>query len=275
MNVFVRLNRDDFDSKLEIPNPRRAVNCVLRIELKIWLVRLDVTTFTRKNQTYRCRHWTDQEWRDFVFLYRHICEHYWNNRWWLQPPANFSELDLPLGRPTHRPNIKCELKLEIVTTRAARRHHRIRVVRLADDEREMRSASRTYDNRDNNPRSRHSSRTGHDYIQIPAVHEVAHLLNLHHPEVGRVRQCTADGNRDICYGRDHATRSELTGWGMSFTDRHAQPWLDRIADHTMTRPRAWTLLRGWAPPESLAVIGIRQRAGERMRERILRSVEDL
>lgn len=288
MNVIPRFERSNFDSKLEIPSATRAVNCVLRIELRILLLRLDQTSFSiaRRRErggrivtepdTYRCRAWTDAEWRDFCFRFRHINEHFWNNRFWLQPPDGFSELDLPLGRPSHRPNLECQLRLEIMQGAAAPAHAQIEVVHLADDERDMRSNSGTYDHRDVHSDTRYSNRTGSRHAHITVVHEVAHLLDLDHPGVAAgYPECSVDGNRRICYGRTAEARDQVTGSGLAVNAYHATPWLSRVAMHTRARRNAWTLLRRAEPPSPLSIIRIRQRSSERIRERLIRSTEDL
>jgi hypothetical protein len=277
MPLTTRVNRNNFDSKLEFPNARGVANAILRVEIRLLMARVDGNSFTRGGRTYRTRSWTGAEWRNFLWHYKHIVEHYWNNRFWLQPADNFSGIDLPLARPTHRPNVACQLQVIYVANATERRHARIRVVHMADGEPTMRSNAITLDNRDVETRYIQVARLERTYIQIPAVHEMAHLLGIHHP--GRAYgygECRTNMNRDICYGRTGPHRDELSGSGMAFSsDRYADPWRRRIDDHTGIPSGNWTLLRSAEPPRPLAMINVTRRAGERMRERLIQSVDGL
>lgn len=268
MNVTVRIDEPRFDSKIEIPDSTRPRNCIIYLELKLHLVQVNGTTFTHEGQSYDTKPWTPGEWNVFRFLFRHICEHWWSTQFWLRPPVSFNEMNLPLGRPTHRPNFQCKLKIELVPNAADRNHAQIRVVRLADDEREMRSNSFLYDNRDVNV----SSNNG--YPHITAVHEVGHLLKLQHPGVrNKVPACLADGNADECYEPE----GEAMGGGLGMIPEYAAPWIERLERHT--NAKNWTVFRQEIAPVDLArerlIRDVTDGAARRMRERMLQSVEGL
>ena len=53
MALTARVVRDNFDSKLEFPTIRTAVNAILRLEVRLLMVRIDGNTFTRAGRTYR------------------------------------------------------------------------------------------------------------------------------------------------------------------------------------------------------------------------------
>ena len=247
MNVTPRIIGDDFDSSLQIPSPFSAANCTLTINLKVFLHPYSGVTYQRRGQTYKTRAWRNAEWSEFVFLYKHISNHYWNNRFWLTPPASFAELDLPLDRPTHRPNVFCRLNLEIAKTRGES-HVEIEVVHLDNDEpKPFRSHSRLYDDKDVQVKSNGK------YLQIPVVHEVAHLLGIDHPGLAAGRPaCLRNGNLKACYGKDGYERDQISGSGMAFRVQHAEPWRDRMSLHTDTNAGDWRVSMMRVEPQALA-----------------------
>ena len=184
-------------------------------------------------------------------------------------------MDLPLARPTHRANVKCQLQVIYAASPTERHHARIRVVHMAG-RRTMRSSARTLDNLDVEARRIQVEHLDRTFIQIPAIHEMAHLLGVHHPgKAYRYRECRTDQNDDICYGRNGPHRDELGGSGMAFSsDRYADPWRRRIDAHTGI-PSNWSLLRRAEAPRPIAIINIVRRAGERMRERLIQSADGL
>ncbi len=270
MNVTVRVTNNRFDSRLEIPDSTRPANCNIWLELRLLLVQVNGTTFTRNNSTYRTQAWDSGEWNRFRYLYKHICEHWWSHQFWYRPPASFNDMNLPLARPTHRPNFQCRLRIYLVQNATERRHARIRCVRLADDERAMRSHSRLYDNRDillSRPRG---------VPHITAVHEVGHLLRLAHPGVREgVAECQADGNASVCY----EPHTEAMGAGLEMIDAYASPWLQRLAQQTHTAEADWTLFRQAVSPVSLSRERVLHDAargsGRRMRDRLLQSTDQI
>jgi hypothetical protein len=246
MIVTTRLPLDDFDSRLEVLSPGGAA-CALTVTLRLWLQREDTTEVERKGQTYRCRPWTAGEWAHYVTRFKTVVERAWNNQFWLRPPAGFADLDFPVGRPTWRPNIDCRLELDLFQGPAPRIHHTIRVVHLADNERDMPSNSGLMDNRDVRV-VRVTDPEGYEHVRVTAVHEIGHVLGSDHPGVGTVFFCEIDPNDQVCYDADWP---DVMGNGMTFRPRHARPWLDRIAAHTATNPGDWGLLRRPEPAASL------------------------
>src|SRR5512133_477423 len=55
--------------------------------------------------------WTDGEWQRFRHMFWRKTTTFWNNKFWLIPPAGFRDLDWPPGLSTHRPNVKCGIEL--------------------------------------------------------------------------------------------------------------------------------------------------------------------
>ncbi|HEY7422991.1 MAG TPA: hypothetical protein VH682_02000 [Gemmataceae bacterium] len=270
MNVIVRIDDVNFDSKVEIPDAKKASNCVIYLELRLRMVHFDGNSFVHKGKTYRTQPWPPGEWNVFRFRFKHICEHWWSHQFWLRSPTSFNEMNLPLGNPTHRPNFQCKLRIELLPKDTDRRHARITVIRLADDEDDLRSNSHLYDNRDI------QVSYSDDHPHITAVHEVGHLLSLEHPGVrNRVPACLRDGNAEECY----EPLGEAMGGGLGMIPDYANPWVQRLARHTHTKPADWTVFRHAIDPVSLSrerlMRDIVDGAQRRMRDRLIQSVEGL
>jgi hypothetical protein len=187
--------------------------------------------------------WTDAEWQAFRQGFWRTVTNYWNNRFWLIPPDGYEELDWPAGFGTHRPNVKCGLKLSVHQTPE---HARIAIncVRPIGDggfRSSMSARSGELDIADLDPLQRQATAT-ETQTQTVVLHEVGHLLGLDHVSPNAAA-CTA-ANAPGCYGTTAWQRGDLMGWGQRLEPWHSWPWRDRIRYHTgrggwrvtMTRP---------------------------------------
>lgn len=110
---------------------------------------------------------------------------------------------------------------------------------------------------------------------LPTVHEIGHALGL--PHIGQSYHdplCTAAmlagdnpalGNTPIaallkgkngslaCYGQymPASRANNVMGMGTQFDQSNAQPWLDRIAVHTQTKSKDWTVSMIRIPPKTV------------------------
>jgi hypothetical protein len=99
---------------------------------------------------------------------------------------------------------------------------------------------------------------------------VGHALDLDHPGLrNRIRACLKDGNKDICYRPE----DELMAKGMTMVKEYAKPWREQIAKHTKTDAKKWRVLMRPEPAEPLHFIDFRNKSIDRMRERMIKSVE--
>ena len=259
------INNSSFKSEI-ILNTDGTRNHVLKIYLGLCLQRVSTPpgTFNDFNgNVFNIRDWTEGEWHQFrsqIFSQSDL----WNDRFWLIPPANFNSLDIQTqpGRVRYRPNIKCELFVQVWLS-PANANKTIRVARLADgltgDSSLFRSDAVTYDSLDGVAHVFHiPDNTGavmniHHYT-IP--HEIGHALGQ--PHIGVLRRtaaCTTaiagatpgddttvgGSNSHRCYGYGEAPNiaENIMGYGLRFDDVNAKPWRDRIAQHTRTDADNW------------------------------------
>jgi hypothetical protein len=260
-NIIPRIPGDDYDSKLEIPAAFRPMNCDLTITLRVTMWFEDHPTFKGQGRRPQTRPWTGQEMNAFKVNFQHDVQRFWDKRFWLVPPSDFSALDLPLDRPTHRPNIRCRFRLEVVDTPSQVRalgktekwHAEVRVFQIQDEEAgDWRSYERDHEDRDKGGPYNKLRLTGadalpremeDDRIQVVAAHEVGHLLTLDHP--------VCPGNETRCYGETDQEKDEIMGLGNAVTPRMAKPWIDRIWQHTKTLPGKWRVMMREVPPRQM------------------------
>jgi hypothetical protein len=250
----------------------RVENGFLLLRQRVNLYRFDGDVWWEvkkgKRTDYQCQPWPDKEWLNFLFVFRYICEDYWNRQHalWFQPPATFTALNVPFAKPTHRPNLQSAYEMDVRDFKRnphQNPHMTVQVLRLKDSEFDYRS----YVNRSTGDvvlTNRDIRETNRDYwwgpffqdsfVQITALHENAHMLGEDH--VGRrlkYPECGGkDSNGDICYGRNAHDKGELSGVGLRWVQAYDRPWRSRIALHTNTDENAWVASRQAVAPQPLA-----------------------
>ncbi len=243
-----------------------ATNHVLKIYLGLCLQRISAppATFNDFNgNSFNIRNWTEGEWHEFrsqIFGQSDL----WNDRFWLIPPDDLNTLDIQTqpNRVRFRPNIKCELFVQVWLS-PANANKTIKVARLADgysgDSSLFRSDAVTYDSLDGVAHVFHipdntGAQMNINHYTIP--HEIGHALGQ--PHIGVLRRtaaCTTaiagptagddttvgGSNSHRCYGfgEPPSIAENIMGYGLRFDDVNAQPWRDRIAQHTKTKAENW------------------------------------
>ena len=147
-------------------------------------------------EVFWIRPWETAAWQRFQSLFKQQCAK-WNNRFWLIPPGDFSQLDVQVGSRKLRPSIYCHLYVDFVGSTATA-HRTIEVVNLDRqttaaklgvqptrlDSGAFRSHEGLYDALDVKSRSNRSTdntgttRTHANYLTI--VHEIGHAIGLDH-----------------------------------------------------------------------------------------------
>lgn len=235
MIAHTRLTGTRFDSRLQ---KFSDADWALTLTMRIFLRQRNQKEIERKGKTYACRPWLLSEWMSFQRNFKRLVERIWNGKLWLKPPTAFADFDFPSSKPSRRPNVACRLEIEVVAA-AGNSHHTMSVVRLANDDDQMRSHSRLLDNHDLQVVKMEEIHT-----HVTAAHEVGHLLGLHHP--GDNFYCQIDPNDEICY-----SDFSIMGKGTSIDERHAEPWSQQMALHTNTNAFDWTALKRAEPAASL------------------------
>lgn len=236
--------RDNFDSFFKLPSEPGPANCDFTLHLLVYLERIDMRLFEKGNRAYRARPWTAAEWNNFVVRYQHIAQQYWNGRFWLVAPDDYPDLDLPTDAPTYRPSVRCRLKVEVVLNAKARRHARVRVAYLADTEQHYFRLSA-------------KNRADDEPFHLPIAHEVGHLLGIPAPSVGIGYLTSEEGTADRCHGRSGFQADQNLALDVSLSEEHARPWRERLAEHTGTDARAWSVFPKNVPPRPLTELGVR------------------
>ena len=205
---------------------------------------------------------------------------HWNNKFWLIPPNNYSELDWPLnarqGR-NYRPNVKCQLFVQKWLSPGLA-NKTIRVAKLAEshvgDNGTFRSDAVTYDSLDGVAHTFQIPDNGGTILNIvhyTIPHEIGHALGQ--PHIGQLRRTTAcmaaiagptpgdsttvgGSNSHRCYGwgEPPSIAENIMGYGLRYEDVNAQPWRDRIAAHTHTDAAHWRVSMVDVPPRRLGAL---------------------
>ncbi len=269
-----------FDSKLSLSN-NPSQNCKLRLTLRIYLKQIIPDNYyvdliqktiasavgkplnpNRKvgvhddagNTPKLIKDWQGTEWIDFVKKFI-VQAQVWNKKFWLQPPDDFSLFDVKQGTSTFRPNVECELEVQILFIPGFSQQT-IEVVNLYAPTDFFRSHSALYDSEDLNVKESWVEdlvKTKAKHTQSTVAHEIGHAIGL--PHIGQTRslpQCTVaivfdkilpegsvptifkgGSNGSTCYGNfaTFGDADNVMGYGDKFAPENAQPWLDRIDQH--------------------------------------------
>ena len=265
------VNKSTFHSELTV-SKNASTNHNLRLRLGLCVQKISgvPNTFNDFNgNSFNIREWEFLEWYNFRDTIFAQCEH-WNDKFWLIPPNSYSELDVKVGDINFRPNIKCELFVQVWNNPGDAQKN-IKIAKLADssvgDSTFFRSDAVTYDSLDG---------VAHTF-QIPdpkgvlatiihytIPHEIGHALGQ--PHIGVLRRtapCTsaiagnpgdpmsaggANSNRCYGYGEPPSIAENIMGYGLKFEEVNAQPWRDRIAEHTSTKAENWKVAMSEMPP---------------------------
>jgi hypothetical protein len=253
-----------------------TVRYKLTINLRIALVQKNVTppfVMDLKEKAFMTRPWSARDWNNFISGAQQQAD-MWNNRFWLKPPSFVKEYDRinVATKRTERPYIGCELQVSFVQPKIA--HKTIEVVNLetanirgSKNSGTFAGHSLLWDSLDSVPWVMNipddkGAINGFQHFSI--AHEIGHALGLRHIGVmlktklceDAIDMATSGGDKDLgedlkhykggtasdyCYGwgQPKSVAENIMGYGASFTDENARPWIWSI---TRMRNAPW---EGW------------------------------
>ena len=269
-----------------------TLTLVLKVNMaKADMLGLPVKPVVDENRVYYIRPWRDQAWSAWKREFKRQALT-WANKFWLIPPANFSRLDVKVGNRTIRPCIYCHFYLDFTGASEAHTTIEVLNLDVAmsqlstgrgnNDSGLYRSSSAEYDSLDTTSRTNEAPDiSGTVYQQAnyqTIVHEVGHALGLEHIGVFhgdplcKLAIAMFDNpvafdqnslpvlfkggsNSKACYGH-YASRdryANVMGGGTIIDIRNAEPWLKRIAFHTVSDVTQWkaTMNEADARPQSV------------------------
>jgi hypothetical protein len=293
MAIKADVTGTDFDSELRTTMVNSQVNAELTIVLRVFLQKVDTKTagllypefhdssdpnpakkFDIRDWDAKGKHSTGYrgEYADFTNRYQREGQGFWTGKYWLQTPDDFADLDWPAspGPATHRPNVYCKFRLELVNSAAGKPHKTIQLIRLDrvhGQSTTFRSDDSHYDNFDlqtadyNNIVDNNGKK--HNFHQKSFVHEIGHALGLAH--IGVLLNnaaAVAAPNSPAAYGFGTLSKNDaanVMGYGMTLTAIDAQPWVNRIEAHTGAAKAKWKLFMKdnsgrWIHPRPLKLI---------------------
>jgi hypothetical protein len=284
MRGFPARNGDvAFDSYLILHKGREnhTLTLVLKVHLRQMLpqsslpmLRIPTLDSDIPPRVFLVKPWQGADWAHFVKGFKQECAK-WKNQFWLIPPVDFSKLDISAGQQAIRPNVYCNLEVEVVGAPAGA-HRTIDVVNL--DTRFgggfFRSDANRYTSSNAKVREQATQDANGHWHTVKnfstIVHEIGHALGL--PHIGVTHQdhnCQfavlldqnakaraslpalfkGGSNAPVCYGTLGlpSRGANVMGGGTKFEDSNAAPWVKRLALHTATRPQDWKVSKKVAP----------------------------
>jgi hypothetical protein len=265
-----------FDVVLSKPDPSFQWNDAsmykLTIKLRFCMQQAypgpQVKEFGSNGATFDLKPWDATDWRIFLDSAK-AQANLWNNQFWLKPPPNMTEYDLPVrfSGPEVlsylRPYVECELEVDFNASKA-NAHYAIDVYNLDTskitgnkDSGTFRSDSLHYDSLDGIPwRTKYRDDRGHPIMHYTIAHEIGHAIGQ--PHIGVLRQaplCVAamnvedlggggDGqNAAACYADDIPDLGKnVMGGGGAWSADNARPWLYSMMFLRDNRPEYWQIL---------------------------------
>lgn len=276
MPIQYSVTTPDFDSELGRTADHENAT-VLTVILELLFDQIEVTSGVAKDSTgkmFRVRPWTDVEFRAYLRQFKDTSEEAWNDKIYILfpnpqnaaeaiPTADYRALQNPALLGKKPPFLKCQLLIKFVLKNP---HAELYVLNLVPGQGRFQAhVFRKPGEQDvgvlSNEDVKLIRQPGADELfQLPAAHEVGHLLGLGHPGEA-LAVCEKNPNAEICYGGTPYEQRDIMGMGMAVSGEHARPWLTAIRKHT-GHERGWRATHLSPPTEELMDEAIRL-AGKR------------
>jgi len=124
---------DEFDSSLWTRDRTDNGNYICKIRLKVYFHSVEVKTgpgsgyYQEEDDRFGNQGWDRTLWEAWKREYKLVLEDYWTAKFWLITPEKYTKLN-EMGQ---RPNIRCDLMVELVPTSGGT-HHKFNIIRVAD-----------------------------------------------------------------------------------------------------------------------------------------------
>ena len=254
MPVTYSIKTAAFDSELGAqPDPKDNAT-TLTVVLRLEVTAIDARTAQDLDgKIFRAKAWSDGEVRQYLADFKKTVQDCWSNQFFIMFPdpgnpleamsaVDFQRFVHPLQKEK-KPYLTCNLLIRFTDKNG---HARVNILNLVPGQ------GRFHGRITRAPGSPDTVTLGNDavtvftqqfgprdeYSQIPAAHEVGHLLGLDHVNA-KHPQCKIDKNAEICYGGTPYERNDIMGVGWAVTGDHAKTWLKAIALHT-GHEKGWT-----------------------------------
>ncbi len=200
--------------------PNWNASIVLNLQLAVTAIKGGTIVTDDKHVQYTAQWWSKSEFKAWKTKLKTLLEANWSEKFWLSSPSSLTDLEVSKPGGKARVNLHCVLKVSFVPLFMA--NHRIQVVKAGTTNGlAFRSNSSQFDDMDIQDVAPATS--GFSQTFNTAIHEMGHILGLHHPFEG-----VASAPSQYCVP-GHVDCNERMGLGLELRPKYATPWQNAAA----------------------------------------------